>query len=176
MAGYFVNPPLLCLHTLPGAGAQATAGYNRIVRIAAPFLLLFCLAACNRGAQNSEAVRQGVIDYLTRVGLNVAGMDVALTSVQLNGSQADASVSITAKGGNATKGMELKYRLEQKDGKWVVVGRQDSSQHGLGAVAPPGSSPHGGAESPNAARGVGSPNAGGKMPSPEDLPPVSKKP
>ena len=112
----------------------------------------------------------------------MAGMDVTLNSVQFNGNQADASVSIAAKGANAAQGMQMKYHLEQKDGKWVVVGRQDSS-HGGGAMAPgaanpgavnPGGAMPGGAN-PHAGGAMGAPAAGGKMPSPEDLPPATKK-
>ena len=84
-----------------------------------------------------------------------------MTSVQIHGDQADASVSITPKGSNAAQGMQMKYHLEQKDSKWVVVGRPDSSVHGAGTTAP-GTVPN--------------PHTGGKMPSPEDLPPATKKP
>jgi len=144
------------------------------------------MAACNRGTPNNDALRQGVVDYLARVGLNVAGMDVTVTSVQMNGKEADTAVSITAKGGNSKQGMQLRYRLEQRDGKWVVVGRQDSSQHGLGAAPQNMPGPHGGGRAPDAASpaptpgatspGAARPGAGGPMPSPEDLPPVPKKP
>ncbi|HXB68728.1 MAG TPA: hypothetical protein VNY05_10810 [Candidatus Acidoferrales bacterium] len=147
------------------------------MRIAAASFLLLCLAACHRSGQNNDAVRQGVLDHLTQAGLNMAGMDVTLNSVQFNGNQADASVSIAAKGANAAQGMQMKYHLEQKDDKWVVVGRQDSS-HGGGAMAPgavnPGGAVPGGAN-PHAGGAMGAPAAGGKMPSPEDLPPATKK-
>ena len=130
------------------------------MRIVPAVLLAVCLAGCNRGNQSTDAIRQGVIDRLSEAGLNVAGMDVTVTSVQINGKQADAAVSITAKGGNAAQGMQMKYHLEQKDSKWVVVGRPDSSGHGAGTTAPGATNPH----------------TGGKMPSPEDLPPAAKKP
>jgi hypothetical protein len=120
--------------------------------------MILCLAACNRGTPNSDAVRQGVMDHLARAGLNVAGMEVIVKSVQMNGSQADAAVTVMAKGGNAAQGMQMTYHMEQKDGKWVVVGRGDAGQHGSTAP-PPAANPH----------------AGGGMPSPEDLPPATKK-
>jgi len=137
-----------------------------------------CLAACNRSGQSNDAVRQGVLDHLGKAGLNMAGMEVTLKSVQFNGNQADASVSITAKGANAAQGMQMKYHLEQKDNKWVVVGRQDGSQHGAGAMAPGATDPGRampGAASPHAGGAPGAPASGGKMPSPEDLPPATKK-
>jgi hypothetical protein len=142
------------------------------VRFAA-ILLVLSLAACNRGTQNKDAVRQGVIDHLAAVGLNVSGMTVDVTSVQFNGDHADASVSITPKNGPAGGGgMATVYTLEQKSGKWVVTGRKDAggSPHGGGAMPPAGSSPHGQGAPAGAA-----PSGGSAMPSPEDLPPTKKK-
>jgi len=141
-----------------------------MVRIVSLLLLILGLGACNRSAQ-TDGVRQGVMDHLAAAGLNMAGMDVKLDSVQINGNQADAAVTIAVKGGAAGQGMPMKYHLEQKDNKWVVVGRQDSSQHGAGAAAPGAANPHGGGAV------AAPPPAGGssKMPSPEDLPPATKK-
>jgi hypothetical protein len=134
------------------------------------------LAACNRGNQSKDAVRQGVLDYLASKGLNMAGMNVEVTAVQFNGERAEASVSITAKGGAPGTGMAPVYVLEQKGGKWAVTGRKETgeAQHGAGAMpgggVPGAENPHGGAMPPGAGAG-----AGGKMPSPEDLPPAGKK-
>ena len=119
-------------------------------------------------------MRQAVLDRLTQVGMNVASMEVTLTSVQVNGSEADASVSIAPKG-NVAQAMSMKYHLQQQGSKWVVVGHQESgaSPHGGGAIpaATPGSpNPHGSGGMPTGAAG-----GAGKMPSPEDLPPVGKK-
>ena len=123
---------------------------------------MVCLAGCNRGVQDKDAVRQGVLDHLAQVQLNVASMTVEVTSVQFNGNQAEATVSFSPKGGTAAQGMSMQYRLEQKGGRWVVMGRGDA-----------GSSPHGGM--PPAAPGMENPHSGGKMPSPEDLPPAGQK-
>jgi hypothetical protein len=140
-----------------------------VVRICAILLLIFSLAACNRGIQNNDAVRQGVIDHLAKAGLNVKGMDVTLSSVQYNGKQADATVAITPKGGSAAQGMSMKYHLEQQGSQWVVTGRAESSgsPHGKGAM-PGAANPHeGGAMQPS--------GGGAAMPSPESLPPAGKK-
>lgn len=137
-----------------------------------PFLLvLLTLTACNRG-QNKEAVRQGVLDYLSGKGLNMAGMNVDVTSVKYDGGRAEAAVSITAKGGAPGTGMSPVYILEQKGGKWTVTGRKETGEapHGAGAPLPGAANPHGGMAPPAADSG-----AGGKMPSPEDLPPAGKK-
>jgi hypothetical protein len=147
--------------------------YNRSVRIALVLAAVLSLAACNRSERNKEALRQGVLDHLasSALGLNMAGMDVALTEVHLSGSQADVTASITPKGASAANGMAIQYHLEERNSKWVVTGRQDSggSPHGGmsgGAGAGTAANPHGGAM----------PDAGaGKMPSPEDLPPTGKK-
>jgi hypothetical protein len=151
------------------------------VRTAALVLLALSLAACNRGTRSNEAVRQGIIDHLAnKAGLNVKGMDINVTSVDFKGSDADATVSITPKGGNPAQGMSMKYHLQQQGNQWVVTGRQDApgSPHGAGAM-PGMENPHGGAGAPptEAPKGGMAPPAGGggKMPSPEDLPPVKKK-
>ena len=78
--------------------------------------------------------------------------------------------------GAAAQGMSMKYHLEERSGKWVVTGRQDtgSSPHGAGAMPPaaPGDNPHGAAPADNP---HGAAPASGKMPSPEDLPPAKKQ-
>jgi len=156
------------LHLVP-------SGYNRGVRISSVILLLLSLLACNRGTPNNDAIRQGVLDRLAKGGF--AAMDVTITSVQFNGSQADATVSIAPKG-NAGAAMTMKYHLEQQGNKWVVVGRQEppGSPHGGAAAGampsgqPGAASPHGGGMAP-----AGPPPGGGAMPSPQDLPPTGKK-
>jgi hypothetical protein len=152
-------------------GALLGHSYNRGVRISAVLLLIVSLAACNGAKKNNDAVRQGVVDYLTSKGFDIPkAMTVTVTNVEMKGDQADATVSITPTGGAPAQGMNMKYHLEQKGDKWAVVGRQDSggSPHGAGAVpaAPAGSEPHGGGMAPAPA---------GKMPSPEDLPPAKKQ-
>jgi hypothetical protein len=145
------------------------------VKTACIALVLLSMAACNRGNQNKDAIRQAIIDRLNSRGLNVSGMNVDLTNVQFNGSQADATVAITPKGGPANAGMTMPYHLEQQNGKWVVTGSKQTGEnpHGAGAIAPgvmppAGDSPHGQMAPPPA-------GAEGKMPSPEDLPPAGKK-
>jgi len=154
-------------------------GIIEVVRIAA-LLLILALAGCNRGQQNNDAVRQGVIEYLQKVGMNVNAMDISISGVKYDGNKADASVAMSVKGTPGTQ-MTMGYHLEQKDNKWVVIGKQDTSQHGAGAAAGAGGeNPHAGGampggENPHAGGAMGSPAGGGKMPSPEDLPPAGKK-
>jgi len=144
------------------------------VRIIWALALVVCLAACNRGNTNKEAVRQGVIDFVAARGLNVQGMNVEVTAVQFNGNHADATVEFSPKGAGAGGGMSMQYQLEQQGSKWVVTGRRDmGAPHGGGAMpqqgGASGENPHGGA--------MGAPPASGgsAMPAPQDLPPVKKK-
>ena len=136
--------------------------------MSAVILLVLSLAACNRGVPSNEALRQGVIERMAQKG--VGGVDVALTSVKVNGNEADVVAAITPKGGSPANAMSMNYHLQQQGGKWVVVSTQDSRgvPHG-GAAMPAASNPHGGG-APEAV-----PAPAGKMPSPEYLPPAKKK-
>jgi hypothetical protein len=144
------------------------------VRIIWGAALILCLAACNRGNGSKEAVRQGVVDFVAGRGLNIQGMTVDVTSVEFSGSHADATVEFTPKGGPAGSGMSMKYQLEQQGNKWVVTGRKDAGPpHGGGGVRSgsqaPMENPHGGA------MGAAPVGGGSPMPSPQDLPPVSRQ-
>jgi hypothetical protein len=141
-----------------------------MVRFSAVLFALLTLAACNRGTQSNEAVRQAVIDHLSKANFNVSAMTVTITSVQFKGNQADAVVSIAPKQGGAGSGMTMPYHLEQQGSQWVVVKRQEAggNPHGMGTMpvapaAPDAPNPHGGA-----------PGGPSQMPSPSDLPPVKK--
>lgn len=99
------------------------------------------LAGCQRSTQNDEAaVRQGVMDYLShRAGLNMAQMNVNVTSVTFQGNnQAEAAVAIRPKTAEPTAPpMEIRYTLERQGERWVVKGRaQGQEQHGMGAMPP----------------------------------------
>ena len=143
------------------------------MRIGYSLSLILCLAACNRGTQSKDAVRQGVVDYLVAKGFSMSAMKVELTEVQFKGNEAAAKVAITPAAGGQGMAMQFQYQLRQQGDKWVVTNRQEGgSPHGGGAVPPaqPGmANPHGGGGMPTSA-----PGAGG-MPSPQDLPPVDKK-
>jgi len=163
--------------TLTFARRRSRAGYNQGVRLTSTLLLLFCLAACQRGGtNNTDAIRQGVIDYLAKSNFNVAAMDVKVTSVETKGDQADMAVAVTLKGQSSGPAMPFAYHLEHQNSKWVVTGHANSAGHGGEAnpAANPAANPHGGAM-PGAAPGGDNPHGGaGKMPSPNDLPPAKK--
>jgi len=99
------------------------------------------------------------MDHLSGRSLNLAAMDVDVTSVQFNGDKADATVVFTPKGANPSQGMTLHYQMEQKSGRWGVVGTQDSG--------------HAASAAPGAPAPAGNPH--GAMPSPSDLPPTGNK-
>ncbi len=137
--------------------------------------MVLCLIGCNRGSQDKEAVRQGVLDHLKSRGMNLPQMDVTVTSVQFNGNNADATVSFAPRGANAGQGMSMQYRLERQGSKWVVVGRQDvgGAPHGGTPPAPGGAAPS--TESAPGAPAAQNPHGGAQMPPPESLPPSGTK-
>jgi hypothetical protein len=111
-----------------------------VVRNLTLLLAVLLSIACNRGMDTKEAVRQGVIDYLSsRRNLNVSEMNVDVSSVSFRRDEADAMVSFTPKGANAGgQGMSIRYTLERKGSRWVVKNRPEG-----------GGNPHGGAEMGN---------------------------
>lgn len=149
------------------------------MRIAAVAVFIACLTACKSGNQNSDAVRQGVIDYLAKVGMNVKGMDITLSNVKYNGNQADVSVAFAVKGSGQVA-MTKGYHLELQGNQWTVMGSQGGGDHGKGGM-PGADNPHGGAptpggaENPHGGGAVPAAQGGGKMPSPEDLPPAGTR-
>jgi len=65
-------------------------------------------------------------------------MDVDVTSIAFKGSEADATVMFRAKGADASSGLQMRYTLEQKSGKWVVKEKAQASGSPHGAAANPG--------------------------------------
>jgi hypothetical protein len=136
-------------------------------------LLILGLVACQRGGQNnSEAVRQAVIDRLSQQKMDVAAMDVKVGDVQYNGEQADANVTVTLKGKSDAPPMPFRYHLERQQNKWVAVGLSQASSHGGGVDPSAGTNPHGGEMPPG---GMAPAGGASGMPSPHDLPPATKK-
>jgi hypothetical protein len=122
--------------------------YNQKVRTASvSFAVLMLLAACGRRIDTPEAVRQGVLDYLTtRSNLNMTAMNVDVTAVSFRQDEADATVSFTAKGSPAAKGMAIHYTLARKGGKWVVKDKAESGGNPHGAPGAAGSGAPGAVE------------------------------
>jgi hypothetical protein len=137
------------------------------VRIALLLAAVLALFGC-RGNQDKEAVLRGVLDHLADAGFSNQNMDVSITSLQFNGDKADTVVQIAPKG--QPQGMQMRYSLERKGSRWVVVGRGDAGAGHGGGVVPGSANPHGGAMPPDPGG-----SGGRKMPSPDDLPPSGGK-
>jgi hypothetical protein len=112
----------------------------------APLAALW-LVSCSKDIQNTDAVRQGVIDYLTaresKTGVSMSLMQVDVTSVSFQTNEARATVAIRAKtGGNGTP-MMMNYTLQRQGNKWVVQGRTESgvNPHGGTPQASPENAP-----------------------------------
>ena len=126
-----------------------------------PVLACFALAGCHRNIQNEDAVKRGVLDYLsTRPGLNVASMNVSVGSLVFRADEVDATVLFTPKGSDAAQpgqSMSMHYVLEKKGDRWVVKPHASGGQNPHGGM---GANPHGGGM--GMPEGAGSP--GGALP------------
>ena len=105
------------------------------------------LAACSKNIQNPEAVKQGVVEYLSAraptMGLDMSAMDVNVGSVSFEKDLARASVSFVPKGMPGSGGMSMDYVLERKGDKWAVKGREVNPGSTHGDQPLPGSMPSG---------------------------------
>lgn len=128
------------------------------------------LAGCSKNIQTQEAVRQGVMDYMSerapKIGLDMSNMTVDVPAVTFDHDHARATVSVKPKNVDAP-GMELVYNLDRKGDKWVVNGTAQSvgmphGQQSSGAPAPA----EGGTALP-----PGHPGVGGAAPGGTQLPP-----
>jgi hypothetical protein len=129
---------------------QFPCRYNRYVirppLIAAALAGIVLLAGCSKSIQNKDAVRQGVMSYLSKRS-DLLAMEVTVNSVAFHDNEATAEVHFQAKGNSSpAAGMSMQYVLERKDGQWVVKGRTGANAaHGetapSGAAAGQGSGP-----------------------------------
>jgi hypothetical protein len=105
-------------------------------------------AACNRGSYKEEAVRQAVIDYLSkRSNLNLSAMNVHVDSVTFRENDADAVVSFSARGATPGTPMSVHYTLVRQGDRWTVKNRAEG----------PGGMPHQGAAAPGGQLPAGHP-------------------
>ena len=112
-------------------------------------LVCLALAGCHRNMQTEDAVKRGVMDYLsTRQGLNLSSMNVSIASMVFRQNEVDATVIFTPKG-SAAQPMTIPYTLERKGDRWVVKPRAGAGGNPHGGM---GGSPHGG--------GMGMPEGG----------------
>ena len=118
--------------------------YNRIVKgplvtVAALGLSIALLSGCKKDIQNDDAVRQGIMNYLSKRP-DLLSMDVNVTGVSYAQNEATATVKFQAKG-NSSPGasMTMQYVLERKGDQWAVKGRAGGDSHGAAGLAPEGS-------------------------------------
>jgi hypothetical protein len=122
--------------------------YNRHVIRTSFLAAALLLAGCAKKIDTTDAVRQGVMDYMSsiapKIGLDMNNMQVDVSAVSFEHDHARATVSVTPKVAGS-KGMELIYELDRKDDKWVVHGNAMSagSTHGQEANSPPQAAPDG---------------------------------
>jgi len=129
-----------------------------VLRPLSGVLAVVFLVTCGPGIRTKEKVQEAIISRLqTRSGLDVNGLDVTTTAVSFQKNVAYATVSIHPKSDPSIQSMVMKYTLEDRDGKWVVVNVADSQGRGMighpsantDQALPPGHPPIGG-ETPSA--------------------------
>jgi hypothetical protein len=108
------------------------------------FLLIvsLVLGACKKDIQNEDAVRRGILNYLSKRP-DLTAMDVTVTKVAFRQTEADATVHFQAKNSTAPgTGLDMSYTLERKGDEWVVKGKPAGS-HGAGmpGAMPPAGGP-----------------------------------
>ena len=121
------------------------------------------LIGCSKNIDNKEAVRQGVVNYLSKRP-DFLAMDVSVTSVAFRQDEATANVHLQAKGNSAPgAGMNMEYVLERKGSDWVVKGRAGSGNAHTGL-------PQGGSGSIGAMPQTGSGSGSGSIGAMPQLP------
>lgn len=118
--------------------------------LAAVLLAIAVLAGCGNSLKTRDKVQEAIVHRLeTSSGLDMNSLDVNTTSVRFDKNMAYATVAFHPKGDSSvSSGMVMKYTLEDRGGKWVVVNVADSQGHGMaghgaasGAQLPPGHPP-----------------------------------
>jgi hypothetical protein len=115
-------------------------------------------AGCKKQEGDSDAIRSGINQHLTSLKtLNLGAMDMNITSVSIQGNQAQAQVEFRPKAGAPQgAGMQVSYSLAKQNGEWVV---QNSQPAGGSIQHPgPGESPHMSTTAPSASPSGSLPN------------------
>jgi hypothetical protein len=121
------------------------------------------LGACKKDIQNEQAVRQGILNHLSK-RQDLGSLDVTVKRVAFRKDEADATVHMQPKNSDApSSGADFQYVLERKGNEWVVKGKALGSGHGAGGGM---ANPHGG----------GAPPGGMPMPLPPGHPQVPPGP
>ena len=122
---------------------------RRAVLVVSMIAMLSVFAGCKKQESDTEAIRSGINQHLTSLKtLNLSAMDMNVTSVSIQGNQAQAQVEFRPKtGAPQGAGMQVSYSLEKQNGGWVV----QTSQPAGGSIQHPGpgENPHTNASSPS---------------------------
>jgi hypothetical protein len=103
-------------------------------------LALVALTSCSDPLKTKEKVQEAVVERLkAHSGLELKDLDVTTTDVQFTKNKATATVAFHPKGDmSVNSGMTMKYNLEERDGKWVVTGVNNSGGAPLSTHPPLG--------------------------------------
>jgi hypothetical protein len=111
------------------------SSYNRGVSRLLPIALFafVSVTACRNSIQSKEKVQEAIVERLhSHSGLDLNSMTLTTTDVSFDKNKAYATVAFHPNGETAlNSGMTMKYTLEARNGKWVVVNVADSQGHGL---------------------------------------------
>jgi hypothetical protein len=107
------------------------------------FLAILVLASCRNESKSRDAVQEAILHRLqASTGLDLKSLDVTTTSISFEKNLAYATVAFHPKDDpSVTNGMSMKYTLEERDGKWVVLNVADSQGHGVGGHGAAGAAP-----------------------------------
>ncbi len=90
---------------------------------------LMLLAGCSSNRDTPEAVREGVINDLSK-RMDVKNMDVTVDSVSFRDKEADALVSFAPKGAARGQGMSMRYKMQRTGNEWHIASRSSGDlQH-----------------------------------------------
>jgi hypothetical protein len=130
------------------------------IALAALAVSIALLGGCKKDIKNDDAVRQGIMNYLSKRP-DLLSMDVNVTSVAYRNDEATATVQFRAKGNNSPgASMTMQYVMERKGNEWNVKGRAGASDHGDSAMPPGSSGPGSIGAMPNTAPPPGHPPVG----------------
>jgi hypothetical protein len=111
-------------------------------------VMLSIVVGCSKPVNDSDAIRSGINEHLNSLKtLNLSAMDMSIQNVSIQGDQAQAQVEFRPKAGAPQgAGMQVSYKLEKHDGKWMVQNTQPAG----GAIEhpAPGQNPHQNAAAP----------------------------
>jgi hypothetical protein len=155
------------------------------IAVAVLGLSIALLSGCKKDIKNDDAVRQGIMNYLSKRP-DLLSMDVNVTSVAYRQDDATATVRFQAKGNNSPgASMTMQYVLERKGSEWNVKGRAGANEHGANGLPQEGSGAGSIGAMPNTTMPPGHPSVGSGGPPgapagalPPGHPPISsdKKP